>query len=430
MVSFNNAQKTLVKVTLLSWLVCALMWIAATKFAMARGQSFIIGLVVITSLVSLLVLLMKFGRQFERRILHDDGILAQVKVLQQDALQTEREKRLIFDHLIEAVVVVDESMRVVAINHSARSLFGVHGNLYKKSLAELIREPEIHEVIAEARLENNVVERSVKIGLDNSVSLYVKAGEINEGEVIIAILDLNQLHAFDERHDDFIAHVSHELKTPISVIMANAELLLFYPEKNNSRLVQAIHRQAHRAKDLLESLLELLRLHAGHYEVRPEAIELALFINEIADSLGHVGGIIKNDVSAGTVVFTDRLLFERLAHIIIENAQKYAGDHPALTITAVSCDDRIKIQFVDNGPGIKSHLRERVFEQFFRQPHDETAEREGFGLGLSHARAIANALGGQIFVEDHQKSGCCFSVLLKKSCAAQFSSPVSSTALL
>ncbi len=218
----------------------------------------------------------------------------------------------------------------------------------------------------------------------------------------------------DERHDDFIAHASHELKTPVAIILANAELLLDSPEveEGNAKLLHAIHRQALRAQNLLESLLDLLRLNAGHYEVKVEKIDLYQFFAELRASLGHMGSIIKNEIREGTYVKTDRMLFERLTHIIIENAQKYAGKNPELAIIAQPADDYLKIQFVDNGPGIKTHLRERVFEKFFRQPEHESPEKDGFGLGLSHARAIVQSLGGSIFVEDSVGQGCTIAVLL------------------
>lgn len=413
MAPLNYAQKILLWFMIWSSVLVSMVWIFISRASpFTTSASLAISIFWVFLIIMQVLLALRLGQRITRKMLFESRLRKRLKILKNNFALYEWERRQIQDHLFEAIIIVDEQNRICSLNRAAKKMLSPSKDLENLSLAEAIREPEIHELIAEAREHNQELIKTIQLGAGNAVRLWSKATPMNDKNLMLSILDITQFNALGERHDDFIAHASHELKTPIAVILANAELLMDTPvdAQASSLLLQAIHRQAERARKLLESLLELLRLNAGHYEVRPELIDLAKFVFELKESLGNVGSMIKNEIIPGTMVETDRTLLERLAHIVVENAQKYAGANPSLSVTAVVQKDHVKILFIDNGPGIKSHHRERVFDKFFREPLHATDDKEGFGLGLSHARAIASSLGGRIFVEDGP--GCKIALML------------------
>lgn len=431
MAPINNAQRTMRLLSIWSCLFMSIVWVIILRvgdFSSRKAAG--IAALWILLIFAQTMLAFFLGKRVDKQLLLESRLAQKLRELEISVAIRERERKLMQDHLLEAIIIVNNSNKIIFLNRAAKKLLNVPVSLEEQTLAELIREPEIHELIAQAKDQHTDLEACIKLNWQQPTAVYAKIALMDDANVMVSLLDARQFNAFDERHDDFIAHASHELKTPVAIILANAELLLDEPPQTKSSrlLLNAIHRQALRAKNLLESLLDLLRLNAGHYDVKLEAIDLRRVVDDLKESLGHTGSIITNEIAPGTTICTDRELFDRLAHILIENAQKYAGIDPRLTISALHHGDCLKIQFIDNGPGIKNHLRERVFEQFFRSPEHESAEKEGFGLGLSHARAIARHLRGHIFVDESTGRGCTITLMLdaaekevkvqQRSCAA------------
>lgn len=408
MLPLNYAQMVLLKFIAGTLVVVSVFWIllSGQDLSTPKGALITIGLGILFLVVQTVTALF-LGRRITLKVLYEGRLRQRLRKAKKALSHVEQQNHLISDHLFEGVIIIDEQDRIVSINRSARRILKMKRNFKKESLASAIREPEIHELLANAREQKRTIEKNIRLPDVELVRIAVRAYPLHNGYFMLSLLDISRTSGIDQKHDDFIAHASHELKTPISVIYANAELLLELDSENSAErpLQEAIFRQARRAKNLLDSLLELLRLDAGVTDTTPELIPLHEFVGDIKKSLGHFEAIVRNEVAQEVKVWTDRKLLERLVLIIIENAQKYAGANALLSITAVESRSKIKIKFSDNGPGIKSHLRERVFERFFREPHHDNSNKEGFGLGLTRARAIANSLGGKIYIEDSPK-GC------------------------
>lgn len=361
-----------------------------------------------------MVLGLYVGSRVSKRTLLEMRLKLRLKKLKEERVFREKKNHRINDHLIEGVIILNEQSRVLSTNRAARRMFRLNKGAKNRSIAEVIREPEFHELVLMAQQKKQSLEKSVCIGGGARRIFFFKAIPLKNGELMLTALDITRTSTIDEKHNNFIAHASHELKTPISVVLANAELLIDTKKHNSPDhyLLQAILRQAVRAKNLLDSLLELLRLDASPTQAPLEAIHLKSFVDDIKESLGQCGDMISNEVLPQFLVRANGALLERLSLIIIENAQKYAGPKARLLISAQQVKDRVRIRFFDDGPGIKRHLREKVFERFYRQPEHESSEKEGFGLGLSRARAIASSLGGKILIDDTH-SGCAIVLYLK-----------------
>jgi signal transduction histidine kinase len=407
----NHVKKALIKAVLVTIFLTSSFWLAffTRRFINTSGMAMVFSFG-IAFLITPVVLFASLSKSITKKIIFEGRLKQRIKKTRETFLLREKKNSQIKDHLIEAIIVIDEHSRICSANRVAKRLLPAVKTLKYVSLAEVIREPEIHELIAQAREQQEMVEKAIAIGAFNPTQFIIRAFPMNESEVLLSLLDISRFHT-DEKYNDFIAHASHELKTPISVIMANAELLVDGDfDERTDILVRAIVRQSLCAKKLLDSLLELLRFDAGKYVLAPKLVNLDPFFRDLKLSLGHVGVGIRTQIPSDVFVFADPELLERLAVIIIDNAEKYAGPNVTLTIKSIKEKDKIKIRFIDNGPGIKSHLREKVFERFYRE--HEHSDKEGFGLGLSHARAIANFMQGRIFVDNLEAPGCCMTLEL------------------
>lgn len=412
----SYTEKALIKLTIFSTFLTSIFLAVyyLNNLSIIEAISILLGLFVAQFIFSIVL-----GQRIRRRVIFESRFRQRLKKLRDRLALNQRSHNQIKDHLFESVIIIDDQSRIISANRAAKKLLKSKKSLKQLSLVEVIRVPEIHELILAARAKKTTLLDKVTMGLDNPIKLMVRASPMGVN-LMLSMLDITKASIVDEKHHYFIAHASHELKTPISVILANAELLMdAVPDDKNRPLLQAIFRQAVRAKKLLESLLDLLTLNTGRDNLSLNPIYLSAFIDDIKRSLGHLGQKIKNDIHASVVIISDHSLLEKLALIIIENAQKYAGINATICIKAVPLKNKVKIQFIDNGPGIKPHLKERVFETFYRQPQHNRSDTEGFGLGLSHARAIANSMGGKIFIEDMANQGCCVSLLLDQPLSKQ-----------
>lgn len=400
----NYAQKTLLLGFLLSSTITSLLLLAFLNMDFSSTTSIVvmIALCVIFLIAGFLGAVF-FGQRITRKIFFEGRLRSRLRNLRQSLADNTKKHHALSDHLFEAILVTDEQFRITYANKTAKKILA-RSSLHKLSLAEIIREPEIHEIVTDARENHISVEKVVNRG--SGQKFLLKAFPVGD-DVALLLFDITRIFN-EERHKDFVAHASHELKTPISIILANAEMLIdgFFDDNAKSIMVQSIARQATRAKKLVESMLELSRIDAGQLDIVQTKFPLAQLVDDVKNSLGHVGTMIKNDISEEFSLTTDRDLIERVMLILAENTHKYAGERASLHIRAHESRKKTVIEFVDNGPGIKSHLRERVFEKFYRQPEHIRADKDGFGLGLSHARAIVNSLGGRIFVDDKVKPGC------------------------
>jgi|GEM_PF-2172990 len=399
----NYAQRSLLKLLGSSFLFTSIFWLWLFWAYQNSKVGLLASLVLTAGVLAHGVAAIIFGKKITQMTLSSARIKQSIKRLLKRAHAAERRCQHITDFLLEGVIIIDEESRLLFANKMACNLLRLE-NTGEISMAEAIREPEFHEIVALAFKQKESVEKNITLVDAKSSKLLVRALFINNKSLLITLLDSTRTSSLDEMQSNFLAHASHELKTPISVILANTELLIDSPKlaAEDRPLINAIHRQGVRTKLLLDSLLELFRLDAGPSALPFELVDIRQFVDDLKASIGHLGVLIVNDIAENTMWWSDRALLERLALILIENTKKYAGNDARLWIKSQRLNEGLKIQFCDNGPGIRRHLRERVFERFYRQP--EHVQSAGFGLGLAQARAIVTALGGRIFVEP--EAGC------------------------
>ena len=417
MPKLNFAQKTMLKALAGAVLINGLFfWWMSIQ---AHWQWVLLGLGFFLCAQILVALVL--GRRITRKIIFDSRLKRKLKSVKHKINELLAVEHQINDSLFEGLIVLDHDNYIISYNFAARVMFSLPHNMAKISLLEAVRIPELHDRLCLLR-EQDYCEPFI-ITLKNNRVFEVKIVFLkHQGRVLLLFID----RSFAQ---EFVIHASHELKTPMSIILANAENLLDISDNQQEQaLLKAIIRQAQRSQKLIESLLDWARFETRSYTAHAEAINLKAFFTSLV-SEHHFNVKLSIDCQSELRALVDPYLLERLIVILIENTAKYAGHDASMKIKASIIKEEIDLVFHDNGPGIAARYRERVFDPFFRQPHHEQIF-SGFGLGLSQARTLAHAMGSEISVLNGITQGCAIRLFLPLAPKVILDRPVQERALV
>ena len=219
----------------------------------------------------------------------------------------------------------------------------------------------------------------------------------------------------------FIADASHELKTPLSVIIANLQILEHGPlgQDDESRMwIERTDEEAHHMQDLITDMLELAKTEADENPVdRSGAVDASSQVEKVAlqlDALAYERGVtIETQVEEGIMVQGNPNELERLAMTLIDNACKYADKGSTVYIRLTRHSDEGRLSVNNRGTVIDEEDLPHVFERFYRSDRSRTqTPQSGYGLGLAIAKGIAESHGGSIRVTSTEREGTTFVVTI------------------
>jgi len=345
----------------------------------------------------------------------------------------------VFSSMAEGVIAVDQNERILNINQAAADMLQTKvDKAWGRPIQEISREPGIHDLISTLLSSDQSVEaeltmnrpvtgrhgvRYEQIHVQAQATLLRDASGRRIGGLIM-LHDVTHLLRLEAVRRDFVANVSHELKTPISTIKAAAETMLDTNEDSGAGdggmppFVSIIARQADRLHSIVEDLLTLARLEqdAEHSSVDTEDISVCSVIRNAietcqpkAQAKDVVVELHCDDHLVGRI---NSNLLEQAVVNLIDNAVKYS---PAKGVVLVDCEkqsDRIAIHVTDHGPGIEAEYLPRLFERFFRTDKARSRELGGTGLGLAIVKHVAQVHKGLATVDSTPGQGSTFTVYL------------------
>jgi two-component system, OmpR family, phosphate regulon sensor histidine kinase PhoR len=241
---------------------------------------------------------------------------------------------------------------------------------------------------------------------------------------VLVFHDVTELRRLERMRQDFVANVSHELKTPLASIKAYTETLLdwaLHDENVNVRFLKRIEEQADRLNQLILDLLSLARLESGQevYEHKPLALVPVLgpWIESHrgraeARSLGL--SLDFGALDEETLIMADEEAIRQILDNLIDNAIKYTPEGGTVSITCRLDGDLVALEVADTGIGIPRDDLPRVFERFYRVDKARSRELGGTGLGLSIVKHLIQSIGGQITVDSRVGAGSVFTVQLPR----------------
>lgn len=244
----------------------------------------------------------------------------------------------------------------------------------------------------------------------------LESGEMRPSRGLAVIDSAAEERRIDAIRRDFVANVSHELKTPVGAMSLLAETLAGeQDDEDRARLTDMLQREAKRVEDIIDDLLELTRLEeteggAKEREVDDIVQRAVDKVRGFADA--HRVEIAVVGLPSGLTIECDRRQVVRALANLIDNAVRYSDADQQITITVDEIEDGVTITVKDEGVGIPRTELERVFERFYRVDRARSRETGGTGLGLAIVRHVAQNHGGRVLVESKPGAGSTFTLQL------------------
>lgn len=224
--------------------------------------------------------------------------------------------------------------------------------------------------------------------------------------------------ALAERQAGFLANVTHELKTPLTVMQAAGENLADGRVDNKERLQsygKHIHSEALRLKRMIEKLLDVAKADAGQSIIESKPVNLKQLVQKYLDNhttyIDNKGFELNTELEDNLPpVMMDEDSFNTIIGNLVENAIKYSKDDKFLGISLYQQNQQVRLEITDNGIGISKKSTRHIFEKFYRVEDSLTAQSKGHGLGLSIVKNLVELNGGEIHVESEKGKGSTFTV--------------------
>lgn len=249
--------------------------------------------------------------------------------------------------------------------------------------------------------------------LDGQLPLTGLGDEIDELSSTFNDLFLRIKADFD-RERQFSSDVSHELNTPLTVISGQAGLLLRWGKDNPEQLEKSLNAIKDEAKSMhaiIENLLQISRVESGRIKPQLCIVDVGELFARVEQEFSAVASEVKFTLEcpAPVTIETDPEMLHQILTVLVSNSVKFAGGKCTVGLSAVAGEDgRIMICESDDGPGISEEALPHVFERFYRGDEAHTRAAGGSGLGLSIAKTLIEALGGEIKAENIKPHGACF----------------------
>jgi two-component system phosphate regulon sensor histidine kinase PhoR len=340
------------------------------------------------------------------------------------------EREAVLASMIEGVLAVDPDGHVIAMNDSAVRLLQVEaGDARGRAIEEVVRNPALQHIVAEALAGRGPIESDLMAHLGHEERfLQANGAQLRAGEEIVGAVvvlnDVTRLRRLEAVRRDFVANVSHELKTPVTSIKGFTETLLDGAVDDpvaGPRFLRIIAGQAERLNSIIEDLLALSALEGTDEGMVPPLQEAAIedVLHVAADVCGpraeakHV--TIEVDAPADLMVKMNPALLEQAVVNLIDNAVKYGPEGGIVRVGAERRGAEAVVTVADDGPGIPREHLSRLFERFCRVDKARSRDIGGTGLGLSIVKHIAQVHGGRVSVESTVGRGSVFRLHLRSA---------------
>jgi two-component system phosphate regulon sensor histidine kinase PhoR len=341
-----------------------------------------------------------------------------------EATHEKEQLRAVLESMVEGVLVVDASGRVMLANSRLREFFGVHSEITGHPLLEAIRHPQLDSLLREVAEADSIVSSTFSLG-NPKRTLRVQAARFPRGEdrragCVAVFHDISELERLEAVRRDFVANASHELRTPLTAIQGFVETLLEaeLPEEKRRAYLEIIDRHARRLGHIVRDLLALATVETGKWRVEPTQIDVAeiarIVIRDLALRVREGELSLECEVEGRSEAFADPRILEQILTNLLDNAVKYTEPGGEIRVRIVEGPERVRVSVRDTGIGIPEEDRARIFERFYRVDKARSRSAGGTGLGLSIVRHLVQRLGGEISVESRLGEGTTFSFSLPK----------------
>ena len=358
----------------------------------------------------------------------------QMAVELQNRINSMREQRneleAVLSSMVEGVIAVDNEERIISVNQAAAQMLETNpSDVQNRSIQEVVRNTDLQNFVRNALSSDKTVEKDIILHgngqrILNGHSTVLCDAEGQSMGALIVLNDVTQLRRLENIRKEFVANVSHEIKTPITAIKGFVETLRDGAMENREdaeRFLKIIENHVDRLSAIIEDLLSLSRI-----EREVERDEIVLKEDPIRDVLRTAIQVCQVKASSKNVQIVlscnedlkaniNAPLLEQAVVNLLDNAIKYSDDESDVNVSAKKVDNEIVLSVHDKGSGIKQENLPRIFERFYRVDKARSRKQGGTGLGLAIVKHIAQAHGGYVLVDSTYGEGSTFSIHLPLS---------------
>jgi two-component system phosphate regulon sensor histidine kinase PhoR len=312
------------------------------------------------------------------------------------------------DYLEEGLIVIDAEKNIEYMNRYAKRLLNVESPEGKR-FSEVLKNNYLFSLIS-ADISNELKEEIV---INDDIFL-ARVLKIN-GKKVIHFQDITPFELYKQAKKDFVSNVSHELKTPITVLKGVVETV---EKENDIKIIKEFLKKAKKRiqqmDSLINDLLILAKLESKEEKIQKKKIRLKALINQVFEDLQHIASekniTLKNNIPSDFIVSVDEKKFSILLKNLIENAIKYNKQDGTVEVKVKKSRNYAEISVIDTGIGIPKDSLPLIFERFYRVDKSRSRNVGGTGLGLSIVKHITEAHNGKVNVESEVGKGSKFIV--------------------
>jgi two-component system phosphate regulon sensor histidine kinase PhoR len=333
----------------------------------------------------------------------------------------------VLSSMVEGVLAVDNKGRIVSMNPAAAQLLGINfSQAQNRPMEEVIRNADLQEYVRQTIAAVQPAEADVSLPVDGVRSFRLHGASLTDARgrrngAVIVLNDMTRIRRLEAVRRDFVANVSHELKTPVTSIQGFVEALAEGSVQDPAqieRYLGIIARHASRLNAIIEDLLTLSRLEetgeqrALNFAICPlkPVIEEAIDLSGVKaqDKRIAIDLACEDDLEARI----NPPLLEQAVINLIDNAIKYSPEGSRIHVASRRADTEVSIVVTDEGCGIPPEHLPRIFERFYVVDKSRSRKLGGTGLGLAIVKHIAQAHGGRVAVESTPGRGSTFTITL------------------
>jgi two-component system phosphate regulon sensor histidine kinase PhoR len=351
-----------------------------------------------------------------------DQLDARIARLEEDRQQL----RTILSGMVEGVVALDANQRILYANERATQLLGLPWQApVGRRLWEVVRQRPLLEVVQRALDNSEPQHEELSWNGPNMRSLTVHAARLPglppRGAVLV-LHDTTELRRLERLRQEFVANVSHELKTPLSIIKACVETLLdgaVDDPQHRRPFLEQLDSQSNRLHALILDLLSLARIESGEelFEFQPlpvcEVVQACMERHRPrAEAKGQIFEMIPPGGDQALAVWADEEALEQILDNLLDNAVKYTPQGGRVSVRWRREGEQVCLEVADTGIGIPEADLPRIFERFYRVDKARSRELGGTGLGLSIVKHLVQAMRGSVHAASRPGQGTTFTIRL------------------
>ena len=342
-------------------------------------------------------------------------------------IQQRNELEAVFSSMIEGVIALDSEEHVLSVNQAAAGMFGIDSDKSRgRSIYEVVRNSGLHRFVKKVLSDKKPEQDDIIIEHYGEQILHTYSAPIYDAQknsigILLVLNDVTQIRRLENMRQDFVANVSHEIKTPLTAIKGFVETLIHNPFDDLNevrRFLNIIEKHVNRLHAIIEDLLNLSRLEQENdnnlikLEERQINSVLRTAVSICMERAAKKNIQIEFSCDKEITAKIDLTLLEQAVVNLIDNAVKYSNIDSTIHVKAFSTDTETIICVKDHGIGISKKHFDRLFERFYRVDKSRSRKLGGTGLGLAIVKHIVKVHKGHVIIKSMPEKGSTFMIHL------------------